>query len=139
VLLLDNSAWSRIEQNILDEKRKTMVADWYERRELATCLPFLLEAGYSAQSSTDHKERMADLTALPHVPVTPEIECRAQEAQRELAEVGHHRLTPMDLIIAACAESQGAGVLHYDRDYDILSARTTLEFASEWVAPAGSL
>jgi hypothetical protein len=40
VLLLDNSAWSRIEQNILDEERKAMVADWYERRELAICLPF---------------------------------------------------------------------------------------------------
>jgi hypothetical protein len=28
---------------------------------------------------------------------------------------------------------------HYDRDYDVIVARTSLELASEWVAPAGSL
>jgi len=42
-------------------------------------------------------------------------------------------------MIAACAHEADAGVLHYDRDYDILAAHTTLEFASQWVAPAGSL
>jgi len=139
VLLLDHSAWSRFEQNILDEEHKATIADWYERRELATCLPFLLEAGYSAQSLSDHTSKMAALDCLPHVPITPGIESRAREAQRDLARIGHHRLSPADLIIAACAESEGAGVLHYDSDYDILAARTTLTFASEWVAPPGSL
>jgi predicted nucleic acid-binding protein len=139
VLLLDHSAWSRIEQNILDEERKATVADWYARRELATCLAFLLEAGFSARSADNHASIMADLDRLPHVPITPRIERRAREAQRDLAKIGHHRLAPMDLIIAACAESQGAGVLHYDSDYDILAERTTLDFTSEWVAPPGSL
>ena len=139
MLLLDNSAWARIVNGSLNDERAATVASWTKQRQLATCLPFLLEAGYSAQSAARHRTMMADFALLPHIPITPAVEERARQAQRELVGVGHHRLTPMDLIIAACAESQGAGVLHYDRDYDILFARTTLEFASEWVAPAGSL
>lgn len=139
MLLLDTSAWSRIEQNVLDEKRRATLADWYERRELATCLPFLLEAGFSAQSAADHALKSTALDRLPHIPITPRIERRTQEAQRELAQTGHHRLAPADLVIAACAEDAKAGVLHYDGDYDVLAQRTTLDFESEWIAPRGSL
>ncbi len=139
MLLLDNSAWSRITAGAIHGKRAATVASWIERRELATCLPFLLEAGYSARSADDHRSKMADLALLPGVPLTSTIEKRALQAQRELALVGHHRLAPMDVIIAACAHEAGAGVLHYDRDYDILAARTSLEFQSEWIAPAGTL
>jgi predicted nucleic acid-binding protein len=53
--------------------------------------------------------------------------------------VGHHRLPPIDVMIAACAHEAEAGVLHYDRDYDILASRTSLEFESEWLVPPGSL
>lgn len=55
MLLLDNSAWARIVMNALDNERAAMVGDWIERNELATCLPFLLEAGYSARSATHLK------------------------------------------------------------------------------------
>jgi hypothetical protein len=43
------------------------------------------------------------------------------------------------IVIAACAHRTGYVVLHYDRDYDLIAAHTTLEFESDWVAPAGSL
>lgn len=33
----------------------------------------------------------------------------------------------------------GAGILHYDRDYDLLAQHTELAFTSEWLAPHGSL
>jgi predicted nucleic acid-binding protein len=139
MLLLDNSAWARIVNGSLDDERATTVASWTEQRQLATCLPFLLEAGYSAQSAARHRTMMADFALLPHIPITPAVEERARQAQRELVVVGHHRLAPLDVMIAACAHEADAGVLHYDRDYDILAARTSLEFSSEWVAPAGSL
>lgn len=139
MLLLDNSAWARIVSGSLDDERAATVALWTEQRELATCLPFLLEAGYSAQSAAHHTTMMIDFALLPHVPITSAMEERAHQAQRELAAIGHHRLAPLDIVIAACAHEAGAGVLHYDRDYDILAARTTLEFASEWVALPGSL
>ncbi len=139
MLLLDNSAWARIAKGLLDQQRSETISSWIERRELAICLPFLLEAGYSAQSAVDHQTMMAELELLPRVLVTPEVEKYALHAQRELAAVGHHRLAPVDVMIAACAHEVEAGVLHYDHDYDILAVHTGLEFHSEWLAPPGTL
>lgn len=139
MLLLDNSAWARIVANALDGKRAAAVAERMEQGELLTCLPFLLEAGYSARSGANHKEIMDDLGTFPSVELTVEIEQRAVRAQGELAAVGHHRLPPIDIMIAACAHEIGAGVLHYDRDYDVLASHTSLRFQSEWLAPPGTL
>lgn len=139
MLLLDNSAWSHLNSEHLDDERRAEIMDLMTRGVIATCLPFLLEAGYSAQSAASHATMMANFDRLPHVPITPAVEEHARQVQRELVVVGHHRLPPLDILIAACAHEAEAGVLHYDRDYDILAARTTLKFASEWVAPAGSL
>jgi predicted nucleic acid-binding protein len=63
----------------------------------------------------------------------------ALHAQRELAEIGHHRLAPSDVVIAACAHAAGMRVLHYDSDYDVLAERTSLSFEREWLAPRGTL
>ena len=42
-----------------------------------------------------------------------------------------------DLLIAAAAEANGLTVLHYDADFDRISAVTGQR--SEWVVPAGSV
>lgn len=139
MLLLDNSAWARIVEGVLDDERSETITGWIEQRALATCLPFLLEAGYSARSGADHQTMMADLDLLPRIGVTHEVEKQALRAQRELASIGHHRLAPVDIMVAACAHEAGAGVLHYDRDYDLLAEHTSLEFDSEWLAPPGTL
>jgi predicted nucleic acid-binding protein len=135
VLLLDNSAWSR---RRLPAVRKSVEAAM-ESAQLSVCLPFLLEAGYSARSATDHTSTASRLALLPRIEITPRIESLALEAQRELARVGHHRLTPMDVIIAACAHDAEAGVLHYDGDYDLLRKHTSLRFKSVWAAKRGTL
>jgi predicted nucleic acid-binding protein len=139
VLLLDNSAWARLSSGRLEDARAENVAAWMQELQLATCLPFLLEAGYSARSATDHATMMADLALLPRVELDREIERTAMAAQRELAEIGHHRLAPADVVIAACAHTAGIGVLHYDSDYDLLAEHTSLRFESEWLAPPGAL
>lgn len=139
MLLLDNSAWARLANPRLPTERVEEVAEWIEVAELAACLPFVLEAGYSARSAPDHERVIADLLMLPWIEVTPAVSRLAIQAQRELARVGHHRVPPADLIIAACAHSEGAGVLHYDGDYDVIAQRSGLDFRSEWLAPAGSL
>jgi predicted nucleic acid-binding protein len=107
--------------------------------QLATCLPFLLEAGYSARSGRERALLMADFARLPRVEIDRDVERLAIEAQRELAEIGHHRLAPADVVIAACAHTAGMGVLHYDGDYDLLHEHTSLIFDSEWLAPPGVL
>lgn len=139
MLLLDNSAFARLQRPGLSAERKAGVAALIERAELAVCLPFLLEVGYSARSAEDHRELLLALGRLPHVAMSETIERLALRAQTELARVGHHRVAPADLIIAAAAHEARAGVLHYDRHYDVIAAKTSLEFASEWLAGPGSL
>jgi predicted nucleic acid-binding protein len=139
LLLLDNSAWSRLLVGGIPPDRQEVVLQWVEEGRLAVCLPFLLEAGYSARSASDLSQLMRRLEHLPRLPVDDAVERVALDAQRELAAIGHHRLAPSDLVIAACAHLTGGGVLHYDRDYDLILKHTRLSFESIWVAAAGSL
>lgn len=139
MLLFDHSAWSRLIADSVPEDREEVVLDWIEGGRLGTCLPFLLEAGYSAQTAEDHRITVARLDRLHRVPIDREVELSAEQAQHELAKAGHHRLSPIDLIIAACAAQAHGGVLHYDRDYDLILEHTSLHFESVWLAAPGTL
>lgn len=139
MLLLDNSAWSRLLGGKVPQGRRETVARWVDEQRLAVCLPFLLEAGYSARSAADHGKLLHRLEQLPRLPVDGAVERAALDAQYELAAVGHHRLAPTDLVIAACAHLAGGGVLHYDRDYDLILEHTRLSFESVWLAEPGTL
>lgn len=138
-LLLDNSAWVRLAVPALDDARAHAIAEALEQRRIGVCLPFLLEAGYSARNASDHDELLRELTALPMLHIDAEVERRAVDAQHQLARAGHHRLPPVDLILAALADRHRVGVLHYDRDYDIVTAKTDLRFVSVWLAKRGTL
>lgn len=138
-LLLDNSAWARLGEPTVPDRRAEEIAVALEGGRIATCLPFLLEAGYSARSADTHDELVEELLALPLLSIDEEIERRAIDAQRKLARVGHHRLPPVDLILAAIADRHGLGVLHYDGDFDLLCSKTDLEFESVWLVPRGKL
>jgi predicted nucleic acid-binding protein len=139
VLLIDNSAWARLSSPRLAADRVEEVAQRIEAGALAACVPFVLEAGYSARSAADHDRVIADLIQLPWIDLTPPISRLAMRAQGEMARAGHHRVAPADLLIAACAHAEGVGVLHYDRDYDLIAEHGGLAFQSEWLAPAGSV
>ncbi|HEY1538027.1 MAG TPA: PIN domain-containing protein [Solirubrobacteraceae bacterium] len=138
-LLLDNSAWARLDLATVPGERVDEIADLMAQRRIAVCLPFLLEAGYSARAARDHAELVEDLLALPLLHIDARIERRAIDAQGQLARAGHHRLPPVDLILAAVADVHDVGVLHYDADFDVLRERTDLRFASVWLAPRGTL
>lgn len=119
MLLLDLSAFARLTRPVLTTERTEQV--------------------YSARSGSDHRTLLSRLALLPRVAVSEAVERAALSAQARLASAGHHRLAPSDVIIAACAQEAGAGVLHYDADYDHLAERSGLRFHSEWLAPRGSL
>lgn len=138
-LLLDNSAWARLDQRAVEQARAEEIAGWLEQGRIATCLPFLLEAGYSARNARDHDELLDALMALPDVTIDHRVESRAIAAQRQLARAGHHRLPPVDLIVAALADTHDLGILHYDSDYEIVLEKTDLRFDSVWLAPRGSI
>jgi predicted nucleic acid-binding protein len=138
-LLLDNSAWARLGDASLPDARAEEIATALEDGRVAACLPFLLEAGYSARSASDHAELIEELLALPIMRIDEEVERRAMDAQGQLSRAGHHRLPPVDLIIASIAERHSLGILHYDTDFDLLAAKTDLNFKSVWLAPPGNL
>lgn len=138
-LLLDNSAWSRLRQRKLTRARATEVEDALVAGAIFVCLPFLLEAGYSARTEADHRALLYDLSGLPRAEMDVEVEDRALDAQAQLARSGHHRLPPADLLMAAIADRHGLGILHYDADYDVIAERTDLRFDGVWLAERGSL
>jgi hypothetical protein len=138
-LLLDNSAWARIDNAALPQSRAEEIATLVEQGRLATCLPFLLEAGYAARSGRDHNELLDELRALPMIGIDKRAQTRALDAQRQLARAGHHRLPPVDLIIASLADTNRLGILHYDHDYDLIAEKTDLSFRGVWLATRGSL
>jgi predicted nucleic acid-binding protein len=138
-LLLDNSAWVRLGDRALPAGRADEIADALESGSLGACLPFMLEAGYSARTAREHDQLFEELLALPHYHLDDAAERRALDAQAQLARVGHHRLPPVDLLVAALADRYGLGVLHYDHDYDLIAEKTDLRFESVWLAPRGML
>jgi predicted nucleic acid-binding protein len=139
MLLLDNSAWVRLGDAELPAERADEIADALESGRVAACSPFLLEAGYSARNAREHDQLLAELRALPQYHLDEAVEQRALEAQAQLARMGHHRLPPVDLLIAALADRHGLGILHYDHDYDLIAEKTDLSFHSVWLADRGTL
>jgi predicted nucleic acid-binding protein len=138
-LLLDNSAWVRLADAAVPAQRADEIADAVEAGRVAACLPFLLEAGYSARNAREHDQLLDELLALPRYHLDDASEQRALDAQAQLSRVGHHRLPPVDLLVAALADRYELGVLHYDHDYDLIGEKTDLTFDSVWLATRGTL
>ena len=138
-LLLDNSAWARLADAALPADRADEIADALESGGVVACLPFLLEAGYSARNAHEHAQLLTELLALPQYHIDEAVEHRALDAQAQLARAAHHRLPPVDLLIAALADRYDLAVLHYDHDYDLIAEKTDLSFESVWLAERGTL
>lgn len=136
--LLDNSAWARLWHPALPEERRVALAAAISERRVHACLPFVLEAGYSARSTDDYAGLRRTLGSLPFAAIEQPTEERAVELQGELVQTGHHRLPPVDVLIAAIAEHHGLTVLHADKDFDVIRDRTSARMSTEWLAPPAS-
>jgi len=105
---------------------------------IATCGIVDLELLFSATSPAVYTALASTLRALPRIPVTEAIVDRALAVQGLLAERSQHRAVPLpDLLVAACAESAGLTVLHYDADFDRIAELTGQP--TRWVMPRGSI
>lgn len=106
--------------------------------EIATCGIVDLELLYSATSPATYSALAQALQGMPRVAVQDSAVNRALEVQAKLAQRSQHRAVPLpDLLVAACAESAGLTVLHYDADYERIAKLTGQ--AQKWVVPRGSV
>ncbi len=106
--------------------------------QIATCGIVDLELLFSATSPAVYSELALALRALPRVPVTEAVIDRALAVQALLAKASQHRAVPLpDLLVAACAETAGLIVLHYDADFERIAAITGQPV--QWVLPRGSV
>ena len=131
--LLDKSAWSRLVRLRLEP--------WFsalDRGALALTGVGLLEVLYSAPNPAGYAVLRRELLGMPRVAITESIIDRAIDVQGEMVSRGTHRApSPADFILAACAETNGLTVLHYDKDFDLIAEVTGQPM--EWVTPAGSV
>ncbi|MBX7432568.1 PIN domain nuclease [Mycobacterium sp. Y57] len=132
--LLDTSAAGRAHLPAVRARLEPLMAHGL----LARCGVTDLEFGVSARSQEDHRTLgILRRDALEYLKTPDGVWERAWEVQGELTGAGLHRSVKVpDLIIAAVAEHHGVSVLHYDHDFDRISAIT--DQAVEWVVPAGS-
>lgn len=92
---------------------------------------------HSARSKGDAERIRDGLRGFDWLPTPDEVWDRAAEVRSLLVGAGNWRaLSVADLVIAAVAECHGATVLHYDGDYDMITAVTGQP--TQWVLQPGS-
>lgn len=130
--LVDKSALARARR----EPVAAVLQPLFVRDAVATCALIDLEVLFSARSPIEYERLRADQRTVQRLAVTEEVCERALDVQRSLARTSAHRGASLpDLIIAACAELNGATVLHYDSDFDLISGITGQR--TTWVVPRG--
>ena len=137
IAMVDTSVWSWAQRA---PAARDAIRDLVELDHLATCRPVFLELLHSARNIAEFTDLRATLEGLIVVPVSDRVWQRAIDVYELLAAQGgmHQRqVQHPDLLIAAAAELAGIPVLHYDEDYDRISAVTGQPV--EWVRPRGSL
>ncbi len=131
--LVDTSVLGRAHQELVGDRLEELAR--YGR--MWTCRMIDLEVVYGSRSR-DVAAVIEHRAALPEAPINQAVLDRAVGVARLLAQSGRHRgAKPVDLVIAAAAETAGLAMLHYDADYDRIAAVTNQP--TEWMAPAGTL
>ena len=108
--------------------------------QIATCDMVRLELLHGARNVDEFRVTRGELAYLPNCPLAAEHWDRALDVYEALAAQGgkHQRAVKHpDLLIAAAAEAAGLAVLHYDEDFDRISAITGQP--TRWLARRGSL
>lgn len=132
VFLVDKSAYEQQRHSALADEMLVALA---LEGQLAVCDVVALEILYSTRGPTDYALRKDALRALTWVPTDERVGEIALATQERLAAQGHHRRPIPDLLIAAAAQVNGATVLHYDKDFDLIAEVTGQPM--RWIVPLG--
>jgi predicted nucleic acid-binding protein len=121
LVVIDTSVWARVRSSAI----ATAVAEAIAVNAVAMTEPLLLELLRSARDEKELLELREEYAALHQIPFSAAIAARSLEVQAALARRDHHRAaSPVDLMVAAAAESVGAEVWHCDRDYELIAEVT---------------
>jgi len=130
----DTSALARIAQPQIALRLGPLL----ESGLVARCSPTDLEAGFSSIGPASHRAIRDLRSTWPFVAMDQPVLDRAVAVQDALADRSQQRGAKIaDLLIAAAAEAAGLVLLHYDHDFDLISAITGQP--TEWIVPAGSV
>lgn len=97
-------------------------ADRFERDELATCAPVVLEVMHRARTGEQYERHFHSLfDPIAWVPLGDAATGRAVAVQRELAATthGNHLRPAIDYLIAAAAELAGPDIVLWSLDRDL--------------------
>ncbi len=133
--LIDTSAFARIGVPSV----RNVIAGLIAEGVAATCVTVDLEAGYSGRTADDVRTIAENRRTLyRNLPITEPIAEHARQVQLRMAARGQHRAAGIvDVLTAAVAEHYGAIILHYDSDFEHMSAVTGQQ--QLWIAPRGTL
>lgn len=131
--LVDTSVLSRLRQPLVVAR----VAELLRTRSAAITSLSALEVGFSARSGKEFDTLLAALGVYEVVDTVEADLIAASQVQRLLAAAGMRGRKVPDLVIAAVARRSGLTVLHYDRDFEVISVITGQPH--EWVVPRGSV
>lgn len=130
--LADTSALNRFHHSeIREEFGPALIAG-----AIATCQIVNLEV-LRGTAKRKFDETQDSLAGMPTAETrTTDFES-AQETMAVLARTAQQQIKVPALLIAAIAQRHQLTVLHYDKDYDKISAVTGQ--ATQWIAPAGTI
>lgn len=131
--LVDTSVLKRLS----DASVRAVVEPLVQAGHLARPTICDLEIGYSARNAQDWDRLVSALGAFDLVETTAQHVTRSLQVQRLLADRSQRGRKIPDLLVAAAAEALDLVVLHYDADFDMISAVTGQP--AQWVVPAGSV
>lgn len=133
--LADKSALARLHLEPVARRLGPLI----EAGLVGTCGIIELEVRFPARAHEEYETIRRDrVLGYEWFPMTDEVWDRALEVQRELSSRGQHRAVKFpDLLIAATAERHDLGILHYDRDYDLIAAVTGQ--STDWIVEPGSV
>ena len=132
MFLLDTSVLTRLRAPSVLRRIEELDASGLARTSMTD-----LEIGFSARSADEWDRLVVALGAFRRIDVGAHHFDRAQQVQRQLAADGLKGRKVPDLLIAAAAEAASLTVLHYDADFDHISAVTGQE--TQWIVERGSI
>jgi predicted nucleic acid-binding protein len=130
--LLDTSVLTRLRVPEILNQLRTFSEHGLSRTTLTD-----LEICYSASNGEEWNTLKSALKAFKRIDIEPHHFNRAGQVQERLAASGLKGRKVPDLLIAAAAEAHSLILIHYDADFDHISAITGQP--SEWILPRGAV